>query len=93
MPDSPWIPWPDLNAMMERAINQNLWFHCCYQDLWFSPSELQAAWTEGRFRWGAVNWTLRNPSERRAELAAEREAKDRELEDFESRVRREDARP
>ena len=56
-------PWPDLADLMARARRERLWFWCNYQDLWFSPDELQAEWDKGSFRWGAVNWKLRDPVE------------------------------
>lgn len=52
-----------LKPLFEKARREGLWFYCSYQGLWFSPDELAAAQAEGRFRWGAVNWTLRDPRE------------------------------
>lgn len=63
-----WQPWPDLAALMKRAQEEHLWFWTRYQDLWFSPSELRNHWDRGQFRWGAVNWELRDPAERLMEL-------------------------
>ena len=57
-----------LVPMFAKARAEGLWFHCGYQDLWFSPDELDAANKEGRFIWGAVNWTLRDPRERLEQL-------------------------
>lgn len=52
-----------LKPLFKKAREEGLWFHCGYQDLWFSPDELEKMQTEeGRFIWGAVNWTLRNPN-------------------------------
>ena len=52
-----------LETMYNEAEEKGLWFHCSYQDLWFSPSELIKAQSEGRFIWGKKNWELRNPEE------------------------------
>jgi len=61
MSDRPWNT--GLDKMFARARQERLWFHCSYQDLWFSPDELERAQADGRFRWGAVNWSLRDPKE------------------------------
>ncbi len=53
-----------LNDLITEAEKQDLWLHCSYQDLWFSPTELREANKLGQFRWGPVNWTLRDPVER-----------------------------
>ena len=66
-----------MNSMVDlfaAARQQKLWFHGVYQDLWFSPDELDAEQAAGRFRWGAVNWSLRDPKEHLANL--EERAKD-----------------
>jgi hypothetical protein len=47
-----------ITPLFERARKENLCFHCNYQDLWFTPDELQDLQSDGQFRWGAVNWTL-----------------------------------
>ena len=61
----------DMTKLFERANAENKWLYCAYQGLWFSPSELKAAQENGRFRWGAQNWTLRDPLERCRELDRE----------------------
>jgi hypothetical protein len=53
----------NLEPMFKEAKEKGLWFYCNYQDLWFSPSELRKAQSEGRFIWGEKNWRLRNPEE------------------------------
>jgi len=53
-----------LQPLFKEAEKKGLWFHCHYQDLLFSPAELRQAQSEGRFLWGAVNWTLVKPEER-----------------------------
>lgn len=75
-----------MEELFKQARENCLWFHSSYQNLWFSPDELQAHRANGRFRWGAENWKLRNPDERLKELADNiRKAKD-EHEVFLSRV-------
>ncbi|MBK6639640.1 MAG: hypothetical protein IPH08_04060 [Rhodocyclaceae bacterium] len=71
--------------MFAEARRDGLWFRCTYQDLWFSPDDLEAAQANGRFIWSAMNWELRPPAdyiakmERMAKDAADRleEAKER----------------
>ena len=66
----------ELAPLIEQARAEGLWLWCHYQDLWFSPDELQAQNAKGKFLWGAVNWMLRDPQERvkQAEAAAQRAA-------------------
>lgn len=49
--------------LIAEARRQGLWLHCAYQNLWFSPDQLEAENKNGKFRWGAVNWRLRDPME------------------------------
>ena len=57
-----------LKAMFDEAEKKGLWFFCNYQQLWFSPNKLREEQNNGRFRWGAVNWKLRDPKERLEQL-------------------------
>jgi hypothetical protein len=41
-----------LQPLISQARVQGKWLHCAYQNLWFSPDELEAENREGRFRWG-----------------------------------------
>lgn len=50
-----------LEPLFAEARAKGLWFHSCYQDMWFSPDELAEMHRQDRFIWGPVNWTLRNP--------------------------------
>ena len=84
--DETWQPWPDLATLMDQAKAEGLWFRSNYQDLWFSPAELQVHWDKGEFRWGACNWELRKPTERAEELAAERDAIERQRLQFIERL-------
>jgi hypothetical protein len=52
-----------LQPLIAQARKEGKWLHSRYQDIWFSPDELEALNREGRFLWGAVNWTLRDPNE------------------------------
>lgn len=52
-----------MKPMIEEARKTNKWLYCPYQSIWFSPDELVACQTAGQFRWGPVNWILRDPEE------------------------------
>lgn len=74
------IPWDEskwtpeqikaLYDLADQAEREGLFLWTSYQDIWFSPSAIRAAWEEGRFRWGAINWSLRDPKEKLAEIKA-----------------------
>lgn len=64
----------DLDPLFREAHQTGKWFHCNYQDLWFSPEELAKHHENGQFIWGAVNWQLRDPMEMLE--AAEKRARD-----------------
>ncbi len=68
-----------LRWMFEKARRDGLWFFSSYQRMWFSPSELERHQRNGRFRWGPVNWVLKNPQERILELMLERTKSMREI--------------
>lgn len=72
-PDNPEVMIP-LRALIEQARAEGKWLWCNYQDLWFSPDQLTEQNNNGSFRWGVVNWKLRDPQERLAE-ARERAAR------------------
>lgn len=55
---------PEMQALFRQARAEGLWFYTSYQGLWFSPDQLADAQANRRFRWGAVNWQLRDPHER-----------------------------
>lgn len=57
----------ELNALIDKAEAEGKWLWCHYQDLWFSPAQLREENRNGKFRWGPVNWKLRDPQERIAE--------------------------
>lgn len=52
-----------LKPLFEEAIEKGLWFYCIYQDVWFSPGELQEQHKRNKFVWGAPNWILKRPQE------------------------------
>ncbi len=72
--------------MFQQARQEGLWFYSAYQQLWFSPDDLEHRQKNGQFCWGPENWRLRNPQERLKELQQERLAAERRLEEFEARL-------
>ena len=82
-----WEPDEPTKAMMYRAEAENLWFHCQYADLWFSPEELRAAWQRDNFRWGSANWTLRPPSDKETLLRRNIEVAEANLKAFQHRLK------
>lgn len=56
-----------LEPLLQDAEAEGKWLHCAYQNLWFSPEELRAHHRDGRFVWGAINWSLRDPAVYRLE--------------------------
>lgn len=52
-----------LKPLIAEARAKRLWLWCHYQDLWFSPAELEAQNNNGKFLWSAENWRLRDPNE------------------------------
>ena len=75
-----------LKQLIDQARHEGKWLHCTYQDLWFRPDELAAENANGRFLWGPVNWTLRDPSEHIAKLQRDIKAKEDELARFRTRA-------
>jgi hypothetical protein len=52
---------------INHARERGLWLYCNYQNLWFSPDELECHVNNGRFVWGD-SWIPRNPEEYLIEL-------------------------
>lgn len=75
-----------LAPLFKEAREKGLWFYSWYAELWFSPDELEAANKAGTFRWGAVNWRLRDPAERVNQLRDKIRQAQAELEQFERRL-------
>lgn len=55
-------------AFYAKAEANHQWIWDRYHDLWFTPAELRKLQSEGRFRWGVVNFELRDPKERADDL-------------------------
>ena len=72
-----------LEPLFQEAERTGKWFYSNYQGLWFSPEQLREHHKNGRFIWGAVNWTLRDPKEKLIELLDHKETIEREIEQFE----------
>jgi len=77
----------DLAPLFERATREGLWFYSKYQGLWFSPAELEAEQSDGRFIWAATNWNLRDPMERLTELRDDVIRASRDIKEFAERMR------
>lgn len=75
------------DEIIEQARKSGKWLHCAYNDLWFSPDELVTAQSEGRFRWGPCNWSLRDPRERRKQLAENVDRNEAALREFDAKLR------
>ena len=58
----------ELKPLFEEAKRKKLWFCCPYYGLWLSPSELCKHQEAGTYRWGAVNWRLADPMDRRKQI-------------------------
>lgn len=63
-----------LDEMIQTARAEGKWLWCRYQDIWFSPDQLKEQNRNGKFLWGPVNWTLRDPKERVNEAKARADA-------------------
>lgn len=59
-----------LAPLFDRAERENLLFRAHYQQIVFTPGELQKEQADGRFVWGPVNWELISKDEylRQAEV-------------------------
>lgn len=75
-----------LEPLYKQAYENNLWFYCRYQNLWFAPDELKKEQSEGRFVWGVPNWELRNPIEEVHRIADLIDNTKKQLSEFVNRV-------
>lgn len=75
-----------MTELFERAKRDGLWFYLAYQGLWFSPAELAREQANGRFRWGPVNWRLRDPQEHVAQLRDEAKKLNEQADSVERRI-------
>ncbi len=69
-----------MEEMFKQARAEGKWFWCHYQDLWFSPDALEKEQAAGSYRWGVVNWKLRDPKEWLLEAEQRRDEAQREVE-------------
>jgi hypothetical protein len=76
-----------MQELFDRARSGGLWFRSAYQNLWFSPDELEQHNKDGRFRWSPVNWELRSPFERLGQLKKEAADAAEAVKAFEARIR------
>jgi len=53
-----------LEPLFKEAREKNLLFYCYYQNLWFTPDELQKENEKGKFIWGSINWELKTPTDK-----------------------------
>jgi hypothetical protein len=74
--------------MLKEARERGLWLHCSYQDMWFTPDELEAEQKEGRLCWGPVNWKLRDPRELYESIERRREELEKEHTRLDARFRK-----
>lgn len=51
----------NIEALVEKAYRENLWFLSKYAKVWFHPEDLRIEHRKGHWIWGACNWDLRNP--------------------------------
>ena len=63
--------FPLLVPLIDEARRQKKWLWCSYQDMWFTPDELEDHNRQGRFRWDPGNFRLRDPMEKLAALDRE----------------------
>lgn len=59
------------SQLIDEARRKGLWLWCSYINIWFSPDELDRCNQEGHSLWSSINWRLRDPLERLAELDTE----------------------
>lgn len=90
MEGTPWIDEDsrrDLAELIARAKREKKWLYCSYRSLWFSPDELTKENDIGHFRWGAVNWELRDPEDNLAYLRCKVQATKNDIEAFQQRMK------
>lgn len=61
----------EMKPVKDRARREGLMLRGKYQDLWFTPDELNDEQKRGHFLWGTPNWTLEDPKVRLAQLKSE----------------------
>lgn len=78
----------EVASLCEIARAKNKWLHCHYQDLWFTPDELLEQNANGRFIWGARNWSISDPEEGIHKLDNEVLHAQRRLDNLRDRVKK-----
>jgi len=76
----------ELEALCAQARAEKKWLFCSYQEIWFSPDELQEQNAKGKFLWGAKNWTLLDPYEKVNRLKVAAVFAQRELDEFRYKI-------
>lgn len=69
-----------LQQKIDQAKKEGKWLRVHYQDLWYSPEQLEKENATGNFRWDANNFELRDPREKLKQL---QEKLDAALEEYE----------
>ncbi len=72
-----------LQKLIQQARDEQKMLWCRYQNLWFLPDQLEDLNQRGKFRWGAINFELRDSMERVEQLNKELKEKEKELIFFE----------
>ena len=75
-----------LQELIAQARQEGKWLHCSYQDMWFSPDELEKENSNGKFRWDSSNFQLRNPDEELLLLSAKIRTAQKNYHDFANRM-------
>lgn len=75
-----------LRPLISEARETKQWLWCSYQDIWFSPDELDAHHDNGKFLWGPVNWKLRDPTTHLRELEQRIKGAEQALSAFQHRI-------
>lgn len=75
-----------MKPLLQKARDNNCVLRSRYQGIYFTPDELEAAWKDGRFVWGPVNWDLVSCDEARRRHRLEVEEAQRNLDSFSDRV-------
>lgn len=61
-------PRDEVQEMIDLARLRKHWLFVSYQQMWFSPTEMEKARANGQFRWRACNFKIRDPQELLADL-------------------------
>lgn len=75
-----------LEDLFKEAESTDKWFYSIYC-VWFSPAELKEEHRKGKFIWGPLNWTLRDPQEKLAELGLKLDESLLKYKEFQVRIK------